>query len=604
MTFRPLGKALIITLIFCGLALVLTFITDQPAQIVRRFATTLTTVIRPGHQPMANDAAGVAPAVDAAATNNATTMATAHLVSSVVDTTQDVKAMGYPDGRKVVRDRAGDLYVAYRKKFKQEQLTAYHIFVAKSHDNGTTWQVLNHGQPIEKVGDYNQRVPAIAIDDQQMIHVVWYGKDAQHNGSEENQIKYVRSSDGGNSWSAWRNIAPVSGYGGQSLWQEHPIIYVDTSHPNTEGTLYVAWEGRDTYYTNTSQVKLIKSVDRGDSWSTWVNVVPGQANHSRPALVATPQGALYLFAYGRAGASQQILYTYSTDAGRRWQPWSRLAPSWQDQRHLSVDADSQGNLHVVWRQAPDQFFGEGEARIHYTYFDGEWWRPPIQVAPTAEGAQTFPSIGIDQHDAVWITWSATEEPYAFPNDAPEAGTIAYRVKTDAGWSDCITLLAAGHDIYASLGRRNGIGQGDMGLIWLANQAAGKQIRFATLTLPTHFTTAPALASAGFFGSTGLKLGLLTTLAPEQVATALSPLSWRGSGQLSRELTSVLWIMGIVTLYVIAKYVIANYFIAKFSVARRLPSANHRSTSADRRPAVELVEVTDQLSPLSNLAKTL
>lgn len=470
--------------------------------------------------------------------------------SSLVDITQDLKAMGYPDGRKIVRDQAGHLYVAYRKKYKQHQLTAYHIFVAKSHDNGATWQVLNGGRPIEKVGDYNQRVPAIAIDQQQVIHVVWYGKDAKHNGNDENQIKYVRSSNGGATWSTWQNIAPISGYQGQSLWQEHPTIYIDTMN-----TIYVAWEGRDSYYTDNSQVKLIKSLDGGASWSTWRNIVPGQGSRSRPALVAV-QDTLYLLAYGRVGARQQILYTSTSDDGRNWRAWSQIAASGQDQRHFSVDTDQQGKLHVAWRQTPDQFFGQKETRIHYANFDGRRWSVPVQVAPFATGAQTFPSLGVDGQDAVWITWSTTRAPYAFPNDAPEEGAIEYIVKSKAGWSDHFTLSTGGNDLYASLGRRNNLGDGAMGLIWLATDATVKQIRFAELIEPTQYHTTPPFVRSGFFGAISVILGAIDTLTLHQ--PQLGWLPTLGSSHLAREVNSLLLVILVVTGYVIIKFLITRH----------------------------------------------
>lgn len=569
MTSWQLGKALVVKIILCGLALLLTFMPGLSSPSNRLFAAPATSrntspaievptesdhhlfTVAHSRNFSANSLV-TAHRADARALVAANTTDVPHITSSLVDMTEDVKAMGYPDGRKVVRDQFGHLYVAYRKKYKQAQLTAYHIFVAKSLDNGITWQVLNRGQPVEKAGDYNQRVPAIAIDSQGIIHVVWYGKDAQHNGNEENQIKYVRSSDGGNSWSAWQNIAPVIGYNDQPFWQEHPTLYIDAAD-----TLYVTWEGRDSYYVNSSQVKLVRSVDRGKRWSTWINIAPSQANHSRPALVATVHGDLYLLAYGRAGTSQQILYTHSSDSGKRWQQWSAIAPSFQDQRHLSVDTDSQGNLHVVWRQVPDQLFGQGEARIHYAHFEGERWSVPLQIAPNTPGAQTFPSIGIDQHDVLWITWSTTQAPYAFPNDAPEQGRISYMVKTSAGWSESYTLVTEGRDIYASLARRNGIGNGAMGLIWLANNAQGKQIRFAALTLPTHFTATPSLARSGFLGAAAISLEALSRASLRQaIALPLQLPQWQQS-PFTREVTSLLLVIFVVTLYVIAKFLVAR-----------------------------------------------
>ena len=87
-------------------------------------------------------------------------MVTLGSTSTIADSTSDDKGLGYPDGRKIARDATGNLYIAYRKKYRAESALAYHIFVAKSIDNGATWTVLNRNRPIETIGDYTQRVPS------------------------------------------------------------------------------------------------------------------------------------------------------------------------------------------------------------------------------------------------------------------------------------------------------------------------------------------------------------------------------------------------------------------------------------------------------------
>ena len=82
-------------------------------------------------------------------------------------TSEDVKAMGYPDGRKIVRDSNGNLYGTFRKKYN----SYYQIFVSKSTNGGSTWTV--PANPIATVsGSFHQRVPSIAIDSHDTLHVV------------------------------------------------------------------------------------------------------------------------------------------------------------------------------------------------------------------------------------------------------------------------------------------------------------------------------------------------------------------------------------------------------------------------------------------------
>ena len=163
--------------------------------------------------------------------------------------------------------------MAYRKKYKLHYETAYHIFVAKSTDNGLTWHVLNAAQPIETVGDFNQSVPAIAIDGADGLHVVWYGPDEATANDDENQLKYVHSLDGGLTWSAWRNIAPVTGYQGQALWQEHPTIYVDND--NRRILYFDPHHGMFAANTNSPHEirQLEKLIDRHLSEHSWREVV-------------------------------------------------------------------------------------------------------------------------------------------------------------------------------------------------------------------------------------------------------------------------------------------------------------------------------------------
>jgi hypothetical protein len=411
-----------------------------------------------------------------------------HPISTVIDTTEDPKAMGYPDGRKIVRDAAGNLYVAYRKKFKFDRRTAYHIFVARSTDNGRTWTVLNGGRPIEAVGDQNQRVPAIAIDSRGTIHVVWYGKDGKDYGNNENQIKYASSTDGGASWSLWRNIAYIAGYADEAAWQEHPALYIDDTD-----ILYVVWEGCDSQYREAPQVKFIRSTDGGRQWSTWQNIAPTPTNHSRPTIVGQAGRALYVLAYGRTGSKQQIIYTRSIDGGRHWDDWRPVAPSVMEQRHVSAAVDSQGILHVVWRQPPVALgMDTTKTQIHYTSFDGKSWQTPLRIQTGQTTAQTFPSIGIGATtqvdpatrqrvtlDTIWIVWSETLGNFDYPNDELAHGQIYAIAKDAQGWHASQPVAVGGQNIYASLARR-GV-NGAIDVVWLDNQATQKPIHFTQLT---------------------------------------------------------------------------------------------------------------------------
>lgn len=546
---------------------------------------------------------------------------------ATVDFTEDLKAMGYPDGRKIVRDSRGHLYVAYRKKYKLQRTTAYHIFVAKSTDGGQRWSVTNRGRPIESTGDGNQRVPAMAIDRHDVLHVVWYGKDDTRGGAadrsrfagDDNQIKYTRSDTYGESWTPWRNIAYVAGYQGEELWQEHPTIFIDESsgdglasddmaaraNPTRFPPIYIAWEGRDANHRGAGQIKLVRSLDGGVTWSRWRNVMAASTNQSRPTIVGTTTGELYILAYGRYGRTQQILYTHSRDGGKEWQAWAAVAPSSVDQRHVSAVVDDVGALHVVWRQrvptlVPWQALGyaPGPPQIYHATLEHQRWISARPVHANPAKAQTFPSISMDNVGTLWLTWSEMTSQETFPNDAPQRGNIYVTTATPSSWNRPMLLGAGqelGHNIYASLirpiGRAPNHALGTMEVVWLQNRPATKSIQFAQLTVeppPIDIAILPQRSLAQIntvypglsqISQEPLHMFASTMFATPLLLTAISELLVMYSVDLAhfvqamwdltptRELQVLLMILIILALYVISKVVISKVVVAKLPTAR-------------------------------------
>ena len=168
--------------------------------------------------------------------------------SWAVDSSEDYRALGYSGQRKVASDGSGGFYLAYRKKNGGR----HQIFLAHARVEGGKYIFDYTDQPISFVsaGD-DQRVPSIAVDEEGVLHLVWYGTNSG-NSSNERQIKYSRSKDQGATWSEWKNIAPVSGFRiTDEYWQEHPVV------TSKNGKLWVVWEGRDAKNVK-QQIKITK----------------------------------------------------------------------------------------------------------------------------------------------------------------------------------------------------------------------------------------------------------------------------------------------------------------------------------------------------------
>jgi hypothetical protein len=287
-----------------------------------------------------------------------TSFGLASLSSSLfpVDQISDPKGLGYSGQRKMAVDSTGTIYLAYRKA--PPGLSESEIYVAVSKDNGKTWTNLGGG-PIAIVNappvvsgvtqgggtGIDQRVPSIAIDSRNQVHVVWYGRDPVYTGANERQIKYARWN--GATWLPWINISPVTGYSSSIYWQEHPVIVIGKND-----VLHVLWEGPDAGSASVQQIKHAMSTDLGMTWTSWENISPiDSSGQSRPDAVTDANGNLYAAWYG--GVSSQtgtrIKYARWDASSRNWGQAQIVAGiEGFNQKHVSLAIDRSNTLRLVW----------------------------------------------------------------------------------------------------------------------------------------------------------------------------------------------------------------------------------------------------------------
>ncbi|KKP72851.1 MAG: hypothetical protein UR65_C0011G0001 [Candidatus Moranbacteria bacterium GW2011_GWE2_35_164] len=337
-----------------------------------------------------------------------------------IDTISDSRALGYSGQRKLVQDSAGNIFVGYRKDYQKNA----EIFIAKISQTLSDWRISGTEKPIISIERNNdQRVPSLAIDAKNTLHVVWYGSDTE-NKKNNRQIKYSRKSSDAENWESWRNIAYVSGYENDELWQEHPMLLA-----GKDDTLYVAWEGKDEE-NEKQQIKFSKSNTGGAVWTKWKNISPSKNNtHSRPALIEDKNGKLYLFAYSSLGNEdnlQQIQYASSSDQGETWTAWQAISDSFFDSRHISVTIDKLEKIHVVWRA---QTMIDGPSQIIYRNFYDDRWSE-IEIVSPSENYQFFPNIGTNQSGAIYVSWMESPDPAEFPRENPTGslGLISFLKK--------------------------------------------------------------------------------------------------------------------------------------------------------------------------------
>jgi hypothetical protein len=342
-------------------------------------------------------------------------------VTLKIDEIQDVKGLGYSGQRKIVLGGNNDIFVTYRKKYQGKS----EIFVAKVFREKKDWEVSGTKAPIALVSGADQRVPSIASDEKNKLHVVWYGADSDARKQMNNrQIKYSQSVDGGLTWTNWRNIALVAGYDGEDYWQEHPYVLT-----GNQGELFVVWEGKDEN-NKKQQIKFSKSLDGGQTWTVWKNVRETPDNtQSRPTMVMEKNGRLHLLGYSSFGNSndkQQIVHAWSDDKGESWSQWKIISDHNSDSRHLSAVIDSDGRINVVWRAMDSN---RRSQIVHLFFKDNNWSQ--AQTVASSNAYQFFPSVGINKNGGIFVTWMESDKASNLPGEDPEDGKV-YLSKFVAG----------------------------------------------------------------------------------------------------------------------------------------------------------------------------
>jgi len=329
-----------------------------------------------------------------------------------VDNTEDSRGIGYSGQRKIAYDKKGNVYVAYRKKYGKR----YEVFVSRI-SRQTDSSVTGFAMPIADVQAASQRVPSIAVDSKGTIHAVWYGSDTAGQDADR-QIKYVRSNDQGKTWTSWRNISYVSGFSSKEIqWQEHPSLLVghddalyvvwegkDAQNGNQQikfsrsdngGNSWSSWKNAEPSQTNTQSRPSLIEDPKGDLY----------------LFAYSSEGNGF-------GDLQQVQYAVSTDKGGTWSPWQVVSDPLIDSRHASATIGPNGVIHIAWRGGLSN--GSGPSQVFYRSFRNGQWGSIISVAASSS-YQFFPSIGTDDAGNVFVAWMENNDPSAFPKEDPQSG---------------------------------------------------------------------------------------------------------------------------------------------------------------------------------------
>jgi hypothetical protein len=303
-------------------------------------------------------------------------------------------------------DSAGTTYVVYAVPLNDRR----GIYLLKSDDSGENWAEplkVFAGVPADSTLVTTEMIvePRLALSGMGQLHVIWRQQPAV--SSTGDTMYYVRSTDGGASWSVAEQVGSESQQDVPVLW--HEIV---SAGGNAVHRIWQEWElGRLNVWHQ-------RSLDNGQVWSAPLQVAVLDAISVPATLTADSAGQLHLLLSVNPSESG------GTEIVRHW-IWS--GEVWQEQENLVPDARTVNDVHSLGAVALDDQLEavfsamvevEDEAILERLFASGrDFELPPTTPTPPPQPTATLTPIPLP---------SLTPTPQPTPTidfpAAPETGT--------------------------------------------------------------------------------------------------------------------------------------------------------------------------------------
>ncbi|HEV2489900.1 MAG TPA: PKD domain-containing protein [Candidatus Acidoferrales bacterium] len=263
--------------------------------------------------------------------------------------------------------------------------------------------------------------PQIAVDGNGNMFMAW-----EDDTSNNSNILFSRSTDGGATFSAAMNLSQTSGF------SFNPRIAVDG-----KGGVNVVWE--DSTPGNTV-IMFSRSTDGGVTFSTAVNVSNSTASAGSPEVAADANGNLFVV-WENDSQNLGILFSRSTDGGATFSAPIFLSTNTAGSVTPQIAADLNGNLSVVWE---DDFNGASDISFSESVDHGTTFSTPKSLSLNI-GNSVGPQIALDLSgniDVVWTNNSPGHFDAFFTRSADKGATFSIPQNLSNGTGDANTPQVA------------------------------------------------------------------------------------------------------------------------------------------------------------------
>jgi len=290
------------------------------------------------------------------------------------------------------------------------------IFYKKSTDAGYTWSTSKNLSRNSGESGW----PAIAVDALDNLHVFW-----EDDTPGKSEIYYIKSTDGGTTWSEGRILSSTSG----DSW--NAAVTVDSS-----GNLHAVWND-DT--PGNHEIYYKKSTDGGTTWSAAKRLTWNSGSSWGPVIAPDLTGVLFVVWFDKTYGNYEILYRKSTDGGATWSTSKSLTWNTGDSCEPVIAVDPSDHLHMVWYD-----YTPGNSEIYYKR--GTASSVPTKRLTWTSGESRFPDIAVDPSGYLHLVWwdntpGNAEIFYKETLDKGVTWSISQRLTSNSGDSYCPSITA-------------------------------------------------------------------------------------------------------------------------------------------------------------------
>ena len=309
--------------------------------------------------------------------------------------------------RKLVATSDGHLHVVYHREDGNGILQIYH---AESSDGGATWSE----EPVTNNASNNQCFPALAIDSNNNLHLVWQDGLTGLPNQGNVQVWYKMKT------TSWGDSQLLSTY---AAYASIAIDSLDNCH-----VVYGGYSDYGGYYSFGNGIRWREKSVEG--WQSEISISQSEAWVRAPAIAIDGNNSIHI---AWLNAPRYLYYDihYRVRTSTGW--GSEVEVNAETDNALggfpSITIDSSNHAHIVWQH------GSGsDYTIKYREYTTSL-QPTVDLEGPTNYIQYSPVIAIDSNDHIHVIWSGQH------SDSPTCHQIRYREYTTS-WQSIGNLTSS------------------------------------------------------------------------------------------------------------------------------------------------------------------